>query len=546
MLWQTRGRWSDSRKFRTLRQANAVLQIHLPERQRPLPWRRRVSTDILPEIQTTAGQKTPTEVEPVSVSVREDVKPDSHGKRSKLSLFLVVCVAVVASAVAIVPEFLSTEDAGAELTHTITRGDLVVSVIEQGTLESANNSEITCKVRGFSTVTWVIEGGTVVEPGDELVRLDTKQIEEQLSLTKTNTFEAKSMLERTRADAEKAEIAIDAYVNGRYRSQLEGLEQQLKVAERNLRVAEKMQAYSNTLFQQGYVTEREVKANAYSLEQAKLVLEVNQTELKVLKEYTRKMLMETMRGDVKATNTKLQSDEAALRMEESRKTRVMQELEDCVITAERSGLVIYPTAEAWKDTPDISQGVTVRKDQVLLLMPDLSKMQVKVGIHESLIDRVTPGLTARITMPDQTLEAKVTKVASVTRPAGWWTGNVVKYDTIIELPAAERLKPGMSAEVEVIMARHEDVITIPIAAVVATEKGDICWVKTAEGTQQRLLNLGDTNDVSIVVEDGVQVGDEVILNPLAHIKEAQDEALKTLDDRLGDADDEVNTEAGGD
>jgi HlyD family secretion protein len=502
-----------------------------------------VSTDILPEIQTPVKQQTPTEVEPVSL--RDGVKPASHSKWWKVCM--VVGVAVMASAVAIVPGLLSTPDAGTELTHTITRGDLVVSVIEQGTLESSNNTEILCKVRGFSTVTWVVEGGTFVQPGDELVRLDTKLIEEQLSRTKTSTFEAMSMLERTRADAEKAEIAIDAYVKGRYRSELQGLERQAEVAERNLRVAEKMQAYSNTLFQQGYVTELEVEANAYSLEQAKLVLEVNRTQINVLKEYKKQMQMETMQGNLKATTTKVQSDEAALRMEESRKTRVMQELEDCVITAERSGLVIYPTAEAWKETPDISQGVTVRKDQVLLLMPDLSKMQVKVGIHESIIDRVKPGLTARITMPDQTLEAKVTTVASVTRPAGWWTGNVVKYDTIIELPEAERLKPGMSAEVEVIMARHEDVITIPIAAVVATEKGDICWVKTAEGTQQRLLKLSDTNDVSIVVEDGVLEGDEVILNPLAHIKEAQDEALKTLDDRLGNADDadnEVDTEAG--
>ena len=178
--------------------------------------------------------------------------------------------------------------------------------------------------------------------------------------------------------------------------------------------------------------------------------------------------------------------------------------------------------------------MTVRKDQVLLLMPDLSKMQVKVGIHESIIDRVKPGLMARITMPDQTLEAKVTKVASVTRPAGWWTGNVVKYDTIIELPSAERLKPGMSAEVEVIMARHEDVVTIPIAAIVATDEGDFCWVRTTDGTKRRVLKLGDTNDVSIVVTGGVKEGDEVILNPLAHIKEAQDETLKTNDSMLND------------
>ncbi len=477
--------------------------------------------------------------------MRNDRQRAARGKWWKRGLLLIVLVAVVASAVAVVPGFFSSPDTGPELTHTITRGDLVVSVIEQGTLESSNNTEILCKVRGFSTVTWVVEGGTIVQPGDELVRLDTKLIEEQLSLTKTNTFVAKSTLERTRADAEKAEIAIDAYEKGIYRSELQRLEQEAEVAERNLRVAEKMQAYSNTLFQQGYVTELEVEANAYSLERAKLELEVNQTELKVLKEYTRKMRMETMQGDVKAANTKLQSDEAALRMEESRKNRAMQELKDCLITAERSGLVIYPTAEAWKQAPDISQGVTVRKDQVLLLMPDMSKMQVKVGIHESMIDRVKPGLTARITMPDQTLEANVTTVASVTRPAGWWTGNVVKYDTIIELPSAEGLKPGMSAEVEVIMARHEDVITIPIAAVVSTEEGDFCWVRTADGTMRRVLTLGDTDDVSIVVDEGVKEGDEVILNPLVYIKEAQDEALKTIDSTLdGGLDDTVDAESG--
>ena len=49
-------------------------------------------------------------------------------------------------------------------------------------------------------------------------------------------------------------------------------------------------------------------------------------------------------------------------------------------------------------------------------------MQVKVGIHESMIEKVRPGLRAIVTLPDRTLEAEVTSVASVTRPAGWWTG----------------------------------------------------------------------------------------------------------------------------
>ena len=79
--------------------------------------------------------------------------------------------AVIAAPAAVVAFFSSSiwpADTGPMLTHTVRPGKLVVSVTEQGTLESSNNTEITCKVRGFNTVTWVIPSGSVVQPGDEL------------------------------------------------------------------------------------------------------------------------------------------------------------------------------------------------------------------------------------------------------------------------------------------------------------------------------------------------------------------------------------------
>jgi multidrug efflux pump subunit AcrA (membrane-fusion protein) len=106
---------------------------------------------------------------------------------------------------------------------------------------------------------------------------------------------------------------------------------------------------------------------------------------------------------------------------------------------------------------------------------------------------------------------------------------VVKYDTIIELPPGEGLKPGMTAEVEVIMARHQGVLTIPTSAVVETKKGYACWVVTAEGIERRKLSLGDSSDMFIVVEAGVEEGEQVVLDPLAYIDEAQAEAAKTLE-----------------
>jgi HlyD family secretion protein len=497
-----------------------------------------MATDVLPESQKQFGAQSKSE---------SGQNPASSGgpasSRWGPKHYLMLCVvAVISVGAAYLPTVIQSEEIGPKLTYRVSRGDLIVTVTEQGTLESSNNTEIKCEVRGYSTVTYVIPAGTVVEPGEVLVRLDTKVIDEQHSLTKTNTFIAQATLETTKANVARAEIKLDAYKEGRFRSELQVLEKVLAANKRNLRTAQKMHKRSESLFRQGYVTELQVDGNAFTVKQAELELKVKETEIKVLKEFTKAMELETLNGNLTATQSKLAADQAGLRMEIKRRDRAEQELLDCVIKAETGGLVIYPSAASWKRTPDITEGANVRKDQVLLLMPDLSKMQVKVGIHESMVERVHVGLKAIVTLPDRTLDAEVSKVATVTKPAGWWTGNVVKYDTVIDLPSDAGLKPGMSAEVEVILAEHHDVLTVPVAAVVETEEGDFCWVRTDDKTSKRRLDLGDSNDVFILVKAGLNEGEEVVLNPTAYIEEAEEDALATIDATKLSVDDESTEE----
>ena len=113
-----------------------------------------MSTDVLPETQSHPQPRRPPQ--------RSDRQDSSPGRWWKRGLLAIGVVAVVATAAALIPGASSSRETGSRLTYTITRGDLVVTVTEQGTLESSNNTEIKCKVRGYSTVIWVIEGGTVV------------------------------------------------------------------------------------------------------------------------------------------------------------------------------------------------------------------------------------------------------------------------------------------------------------------------------------------------------------------------------------------------
>ena len=170
-----------------------------------------------------------------------------RGDRRALSLALLLGVIVIAGGVSVVAYWPDNAAEQQELlTHEIRRGRLVVSVTEQGTLESSNNTEIKCKVRGFSTVTYVVPTGTVVEEGQELVRLDTKVLEEQYSLTKTNTFIAQATLAETKANVETAEIAIKAYEEGRYRSELQQLENDLAVNQEVSHLTGELRTLENT------------------------------------------------------------------------------------------------------------------------------------------------------------------------------------------------------------------------------------------------------------------------------------------------------------
>ena len=151
-----------------------------------------------------------------------------------------------------------------------------------------------------------------------------------------------------------------------------------------------------------------------------------------------------------------------------------QEIACCVIMAPKSGLVIYLSTAQWKDTSDIAEGKTVHTDQVLLPMPDLLKMQVRFGIHESAIDQIKPKIHATVRLPNQTLRGTVSSVASVAQPSRWWTDNIVRCDALIELPSMAGLKPGMTAEIEVIIARRENVLMILLSVVEEINAGDLC------------------------------------------------------------------------
>ncbi|MDB4664701.1 hypothetical protein OAE63_01755 [bacterium] len=413
------------------------------------------------------------------------------------------------------------------LTHTVDRQDLTVSITEQGTLESRENVEVKCKVRGENTVIWVVENGSEVKKGDVLVKLDTLVIEDTINERSKYALWSLSGAESTRANAKRAALAIKEYEEGRFVVQLKTLEKDLAITESNLRVAQNKVQHAKQMFERGYAPQVELDEMVLAVTRAENDVNDAKEAIRVLKAYTKPTQLVQLTGALKAAEANRDSLNERAKMDGTRRDLALAERELCTILAPKSGMVIYPSAQSWEKTPDIEEGATVHRDQKLLLMPDLKHMQVKVGIHESMVERVSLGMRAKITLPEQQLEGDVSDIAAIAEPASWWTGNLVKYETIVQLPDIQGLRPGMSAEVEVFLAQYEDVMTVPVTAVVESVEGTFCWVCLESGEiSRRTLVLGDSDDVMIIVESGIEVGEKVVLNPRGAVQDAKDVSLK--------------------
>ena len=137
-------------------------------------------------------------------------------------------------------------------------------------------------------------------------------------------------------------------------------------------------------------------------------------------------------------------------------------LEDAIVKAPISGTVIERLVEQGQviSSPmgDVGGGT------ILLQMADLSRVRVRMLVDEIDIGKVQPGTIAQVNVaayPTRSFEGAVLKVEPQASPQQ----NVTMFPVLIDLDNREGLlKPGMNAEVELVVADRTDVLTIPNAA----------------------------------------------------------------------------------
>jgi len=412
------------------------------------------------------------------------------------------------------------------LTETATRDTVRITVTEDGNLESASNVDVRCEVAGGSTILWIVEDGKQVAQGDVLVRLDQSVIQDQLNEQKIAFNKAKALKIQAEEDYAAARIAVDEYQQGTYQQELQTIEAQITVALENLRSAENLLEHTQRMTRKGFATPLQFEADKFAVKRAQLDLAAAQTAKQVLQKFTYLKMVKQLEAARDAAKAHMESEKAAFELEKSKLAQLEKELDLCTIHAPQSGMVIYANEQGRRrrsnDQAMVEEGAVVRERQSIIRLPDLSRMQVKVQVHESRVEKVQPGMPAKVTVLGQTFDGQVVSVANQPEPSSWFSANIKQYATVVSIDGTQQgLKPGMTAEVEILIEQLTDVVSVSISCVVEQDGEFFAWVDTPEGPQRRRLLLGPSNDTQIVVRDGIAAGERVLLNPRTFLEEAR-------------------------
>lgn len=421
----------------------------------------------------------------------------------------------------------ATEDL---ITQPVRRGELLVTVTEDGNLESARNLDVKCEVAGGSMILSIVEDGKEIEEGDILVRLESSQLEDQINQQKISYEKARATYIQSQKDFEVAKISVQEYLEGTYRQEHQTLEANVTIAMESLRSAQNSLQHTERMARKGYVTPLQLETQQFAVERAKLDLASAETAREVLERFTKAKTLQDLESKRDTAEAKASSDKAAFELEEARLKRFEAQLEKCIIKAPKSGMVVYANEQGRgrfgsQQGADIKEGATVREQQNILRLPDLANMQVRVIVHESKIDWIRKGMKARIRIQDRDMHGTVFSVANQPEPTSFFSAAVKEYATVVKIDGeAKSLRPGMTAEVEILVTHLKDVVSVPVAALFERAGQTFCCVKKGAKVETRPVTLGWSNEKFVEVKTGLAEGELVVLNPRAVVGEVAHES----------------------
>ena len=410
------------------------------------------------------------------------------------------------------------------LTARVRRTSFDISVLAAGRIESDNMTEIKCNLKRVGsgtapTILSLAEDGTNVKAGQILCEIDSTDYQELVRRQTITVSQAKASKEQAELNLEVAKIAMDSYLQGEVAQTEQMYKGQLSLAKSDIVQREDRLAWTKRMANKGYFAVQQVATEEQALMKSAMTLAQTEGAFGIYQKFSAPMTRRALESQINGAQSTLDFETIKFNRETERLVLYKAQVDFCTIKAPHDGFLVHANRQG--RSVEVFEGATVREGQKLFTLPDLSKMVAQVYLHETTVNQVKPGMPARIqveAVPGRTYEGWVTSIAAMPyaepRSRDSPQTEVTYFIGQVQLgKLTDALRPGMSAELEILTGRRQDVIAVPSQAISIDHGRDVCYVVHEESLECRPVVVGASNHLMKEIVEGLKEGEVVLLIP---------------------------------
>jgi HlyD family secretion protein len=418
------------------------------------------------------------------------------------------------------------------LTATVKKADVNEEIVAPGRIASAQSTEIRCTlekldsgasggtlVNGASTILSLVPEGSMVKKGDILCELDSSAYQELVRRQKIALEQVKADHQQAVLALDVAKLALQAYLEGERLQVGQDYKGQIALTTSDLSRQSDRLEWVRRMLEKGYSSAAQVASEKQSALKLTLNLRSMERALSNYERFTEPKEVLSLRSNVVGAEATLGYQTTRLNREQDRLQHYEKLLASCMIRAPHDGYVVHANRRG-RD-PEVYEGASVRERMKLFTLPDQSKMQVEVMLHETVVNRVSPGMEAQVSieaLPGREVEGRVETVATMPlSDQRSETANGIAYFVgrikLRNMPPA--LRPDMSAEVTILRGHRQNVLCVPSRAVKRENGQSVCYVRRPDRLERRTVQVRHATHYLQEVLEGLTEGEEVVIDPPA-------------------------------
>lgn len=353
----------------------------------------------------------------------------------KIILFWLILIILLAAGTFGYFYFFKDKDPAVKYrTALVERGSLSTFVTANGTVNPVTTVLVGTQVSG-TILKLYADFNSIVKSGQLIAQIDPAIFQAQVAQARAKVENAKAAFLNVQADISMARANIESNKANVIKAKVS-----VKDTQRNLNRS--LELFSRNLIS---ASDRDSSQTAYDSSLA--LLEAAQAQQRASE------------AQLESAKARLESARAQIKQAEAELELAQVNLDHTKITAPVNGIVISRNVDVGQTVAASLQAPTL-----FSIAQDLTEMQVDTNVSEADIGRVAPGQETTFTVdafPQTTFKGKVTEV----RNAPMTIQNVVTYNVVIQVKnPGQKLRPGMTASVSILVAKKDNTLKIPNAA----------------------------------------------------------------------------------